>query len=305
MRGNKIMGVLWLIIAVCLTLLLLTKMKRSNSWKDSGLMISFNGKSGDNGKSGNSEFLYDSFEFSESEIKNIDVNLLSESVSVETTTDSNIIVELYCTKETAPKVQKIQNVLKIENAPENKVFNLSFEKRKVVIKLPAKFTANEIEISTASGSIHCDGVNSSVLDFNSASGSIHLENCKIDNADCKSASGSIHISESTIKELDCSSKSGSVHLSGTIEKADVHSISGSINANLYETLKSNSKFQSTSGSINLNVPNNSDMDIIYSTGSGTYRNSISGQTGKKGSDKIGNNGPTIELKSTSGSIRIQ
>lgn len=304
MRGNKIMGVLWLIIAVFLTFILFAKMKSSNSWKNSGLMITFNGKSGEDGKSGNSENLYDTLTFSVSEVNDIDIDLISESVYVEAADDNKITVELYCTEETAPAVQIIQNVLKIEDK-KNKAINLSFGKRKVVVKVPKTFELNEIEISTSSGSIHGEALTASNMDCHSASGSVYFNQCKTDSMDIKSSSGSVHLSNCEIDDLECSTQSGSIHMSGIIDKAEVRAISGSIHAELSEPLKLNSEFQATSGSIKLNIPNNTNMNIKYSVGSGTYKNDISGTTGKKGTDTIGNGGPNVELRTTSGSIKVQ
>lgn len=295
MKTEKIFGFFWLFIAVCLLFILIINMKMPGKHTKSEFEISLNKYA---------EELYATYTFTVAEINDIDINIESKSVYVETSKASNIVVELYCTEKSAPLVHKVKNVLRIEEATNIKLFNIKQLNTKIVVKVPENFNNNGIDINTVSGSIHCKDLITPVMDCQTLSGSIHFDNCTIESLDIKTASGSVHINDSMINELDCAVQSGSVHLTGDFDKVDVHSISGSIHANLNSPLKSNSEFQSVSGSINLEVPKNSNMEITYSSTSGSYKNEITGKSGKKGSDSIGNNGPKVELKTTSGSVKI-
>lgn len=297
MKGNKIMALIWLVIAVFLTVILVTKL-RDNRNRNNNLLISVNGKNFGEAK------LYKTETFKTSDINEIDVNLASESLYVEKTNDNNIIVELYCAgSEQAPEISVYKNVLKIEE--KNKVNIVGFGNRKIVIKLPANYEATNIDLDTASGSIHVNDIVCPTLDCHASSGSIHFENCKIDSLDVKASSGSVHLNNCEADNLECSTQSGSIKMNGSFDKVQAHGISGSISAQLETPLLFDSDFQTTSGSIKLDVPGNSNMKIKYSVTSGTYKNDHTGSSGKKGSDTMGSNGPTVELRSTSGSIKIQ
>ncbi|MBQ5384244.1 MAG: DUF4097 family beta strand repeat protein, partial [Treponema sp.] len=99
--------------------------------------------------------------------------------------------------------------------------------------------------------------------------------------------------------------SGSIRLGGAIGKMDVNVMSGSVHVNLSEALTGDSKVHSVSGSVNLSVPHDSNLGIKYSTMSGSYKNQITGASGKKGTDMIGNGSVKLDLSATSGSIKIE
>lgn len=295
MKGNKIMGIIWLIIALILVFFLITGIKEKNGKRRIGvdsLEISGNNSAG----------LYETKKFAAAEIKSIDIDVSSESILFEKADDSEITVDLYCNESCVPEVSVENGTLKITS--NNKPFVICFN-RKIIVKIPGDYYSDDVDVHSASGSIRINNCNFGNVDANSSSGSIHLENCKFNNFDGKSASGSIKIENCEIPVLDCESTSGSVKAEGSFDSVDLKAVSGSISADLKKTLTGKSEMRSTSGSIHLITPENSNLQIKYATTSGTYKNSKNGTSGKKGTDSIGTAEIPLELKTTSGSIHIE
>lgn len=293
MKGDKIMGVLWIIIAVFLCIFLVGKLKNRTTPQQ---LFHFS-SSNITGLAPLSE----TKNFDVKSIDSIDINVLDESVVLEKTNGSEIIVELYCSPENKPTIATVQRTLKITEQKPKNIISLG---RKIVVKIPASFDASDIDVKTASGSIHMSDSNFNNVDCRSASGSINFTNCNFENLDLKSQSGSINLSATKANELDCHSTSGSIHLDGSFDQMDVNAVSGSIHANITNKISGHSSIQSTSGSINLNIPKTTDATINYSVTSGSYSNDITGTKGKIGTDRLGNGSASLNLRSVSGSIRI-
>jgi len=296
MRGNKMIGILWLIIAACLIAVLVLKMKDSEAFN----VIHINGKKIE--FDGSPASLADSYTFSKNEINSVDINLVSETLNVQKSEDDKIHVELYTPKDYMPTVQILNNVLKIDSITKAKI-SIALNRR-VVVKLPEGIELSDFDADLTSGSIHIDDCSVNNLDVNSTSGSVNLTHCDSLTADVKSTSGSVHVTDCEIGILEAKSTSGSVRVDGSFNKVDLHSISGSVHADFRDALTEDSELQSTSGSVHLNVPSNAAFTAKYSTASGTYRNSITGTSGKKGNDVVNGGGIKVELHTTSGSVHV-
>ncbi|MCQ2592644.1 MAG: DUF4097 domain-containing protein [Treponema sp.] len=294
MKGNKIMGIIWLLIALLLCVILGIRLSKKESYS----VLKITGK-----EIIGMANLYETKTFSPKEIKAFDIDILSESLYFEETNDKNISVEFYCTKETMPQVNVYQDCLKINGKVSKNL--VSMVNRKIVVKLPKDYNANQIDISTASGSVHLNSLSTPKLDCSTSSGSIHLNNGTIDSADIKSNSGSIHLTDISAQTIDCNCTSGSIHLDGSFSKVEANAVSGSINLKLDKELSEKSSFRTTSGSIHLDIPENSNATFKYSVTSGSYNNKINGTKGKSGTDILGKGSEPISLHTTSGSITIQ
>lgn len=296
MKGNKMLGILWIIIAICLTLLLASKLKnKSNSF----ISISKNKIEYDGFKANVS----DSYEFNKTDFNMVDIKLSSENLHIQESSDDKVHVELYTPEEFKPKVSIIENTLKIEPC-DKKVHIMGIVNRRVVVKLPKGIEITDIDLDVTSGSIHIKDMNFNSIDANSTSGSVHVDNCVFGAAELKSTSGSVNINESKIDKLEAKSSSGSIRANGNFEKIELTSSSGSIHAEVYNKLTGDSELRSSSGSIHLRIPSDSGFISKYSCVSGNYHNSITGTNGKKGNETVNGGGPKIELQSTSGSIHI-
>ncbi len=289
-------GILWIIIAVCLTAVLVLKLKGSSGSfaKADGFKIEYDG---------NKANITDSYEFNKNDFNQIDIELISENLYIQKSSDNKVHVEIYTPEAYKPKVNLIENTLKITPC-EKKIHLIGFINRRVIVKLPAEMEISDLDADITSGSIHMENVHFESVDAKSTSGSLHIDNCIFDTADLKSTSGSVNISSCYIANLEAKSTSGSVKAYGNFDRIELTSISGSIHAGVNNALSGDSELRSTSGSVHLSVPSDSGFVSKYSCVSGTYHNNITGSNGKKGNETVNGGGPKIELQSSSGSIHI-
>lgn len=299
MRGNKFMGILWIIIAVCLIAILVYKLSDGNKRK----YIAISDDRVEADASFNPSQMNKSYTFSTSEFNAVDIQLSHENLYVSKSADDKVYVELYTPVQDTPKVNIIGNTLKIESEQMKIHFGI-FGNRKVVIKLPANIELSDFDADVTSGSVHIDDQNLEQADIKSASGSIHMNNCKFYFVDLRSQSGSVNIQNCTIDELEAKSSSGGIKAAGDFNKLDLHAISGSVNVTVSTPFTKDSDIQSTSGSVHLSVPADSGMNIKYSCVSGTYHNKITDTSGKRGNETVNAGGPKVELRTTSGSIYV-
>jgi len=293
MKGNKILGAVWILVAIALAGILVSQLVGGKKMFG---FINFKNEKSEN-QATSSEM-----NFSQNEINEVDVDLTFGSIVLEKADVNDITVSLEGNKKVWPEVYSEGNVLKIKS--ELQFVILGFNRLTVTVKVPKNYDLKDINLETASGSIKVRGMKTPVIDVHSLSGSVTVENCEGESAELKTASGSIKINSCKFKEIEAKALSGSVSLDGECNAMDLESTSGSVNAVLSSPLTAASSMKSTSGSVHLNVPDNSNLDIKYSVVSGNYKNSLTGTSGKKGTDRIGSGGINLELKTTSGSIKI-
>lgn len=291
MRGNKIMAILWLLIAIlCIYILI----KNLNSKSNNEINIFFGGNSK----------LLETKTFSKEEINNFDFNLVSESLEITSSNDDKVYVELYCTEELKPNVMLNANTLQIESKRNNRNFSFTTFIRKIIVKLPDNIKLENANMHSSSGSFHINNFSCNKLNIQTSSGSIYLNDTKTEDTKVLASSGSIHIDNCNSTDLDLNTSSGSVHLNGSFDKAEIGTSSGSIHANFNKALLQDSSFSASSGSIHLKFPSDASFKSIYHVSSGNYKNSITGTNGKTGTEQVNNGGPEISFQTRSGSIRI-
>lgn len=298
MKGNKILGIIWILIAIILLFFMLKTINKKG-YRNSrihipGIEFYANSKSDDS--------FSDKKTFSTSEINKLKIHLASESVYIEKSDSNQIEIEFYCPKESLPNLELSGKTLTISEV-HHKTINFSANRR-VVIKLPSNYKDSDLEINLASGAIHLSDCNFSEIECNSASGSIHIDNVKVGKMEISSASGSIHIDNCESSFLNAKSQSGSVHISGKFDGMKLKSTSGSIRTDLRKPLTQNSEIAATSGAVKLLLPSESNLSINYSLTSGTYNNHHTGTSGKSGRDIMGSGKVNLDLKTVSGSISI-
>jgi len=302
MRGNRLLGFIWILIAAFLIYILVAKITTGKKlFKHNGLVIN-KGLVIDSSSIGTAE-LYDTQIFPADKFDSFDISLTSESLFFEESSTNDVIVELYGTEETAPVIDVEGKTLSVES-PSIKHSIINLGGRKVIIKLPKGYIAKSVDIDLSSGSTHITNCNFEILESKNSSGSVHIDNCKMNKAEVVSHSGSVNVNNCEIPVADLNSTSGSVRANGVFEKLKVHAVSGSVRVDLNKPLKEDSEINTTSGSVHITLPSNSDLKIKYAVTSGSYHNSLTHNSGKRGTDQIGEGGPTLEVGTTSGSINI-
>lgn len=287
---NKFLGFVWSLIAVILLIILVINIRGKR----------FNIK---NGKSIIQGSLFSTDIFDADKIDSLDINLVSESLNVVSHNENVVKVELYCTKETAPVVDLNNSVLSIKSYKNRKINVHMFENHRVIVYVPYKRQFSGANVNLVSGSIHIENLDCKTMKCNAVSGSTHIDDCNFETASFGNVSGSMHLSNSSSETLDIGCTSGSVNVDGSYDGINIKSVSGSVNTRLNKPITKNSSIVSTSGSINIGMSGNNDLKIEYKS-NGTYKNSITGTTGKSGTDVMGSGAVNLFLKATSGSIHI-
>jgi len=325
MRGNKILAIIWILIALLLSVVLFAKLTnrslRNHNTVNVNTELDIGGIHISKFSKSFSAELQDTLTFDASDIQNFDITLSSESLYIQTGSGNKVTVELYCPTDLLPSVKLERNTLRIDSAPVKVRINTSG--CKTVVTIPSKMDISKANLNVSSGSIHLDGLEGTNLNAHASSGSVHADNCDFDTFKTQSSSGSVHVNNCTAEDAEIHSSSGSVHIdnctfdklkgtassgsvnaNGEFEQINLSSSSGSVRADLRKELKYDSSMQSTSGSIHLNIPSKSAFTVRYNTTSGTYRNSITDCRGKRGTDVVHGGGIELDLRTTSGSISI-
>jgi len=170
-----------------------------------------------------------------------------------------------------------------------------------VVALPAAMGA---DVRSASGSVNVSGL-SGPVHLVTSSGAIDVGEVR-GATSVSSTSGSIHMSNAPA-DLSVSSTSGSIYGTGLSQVSSARSTSGSIN--LTGDFASNAQIGSTSGSVMLGFTPNASVHIDAASLSGdvhaTGLRLMNQSTGPHGvSGDLGNGGPTISVRTTSGSIGL-
>ena len=289
-RRNIMMALVWILLAVVLTYLLVSKISEKGSDKNKNLIISFSPSS-----------LQSTKNFDANKVENLFVDLTSESFYLENTNGNSIIVELYGNEKSIPSVNINNNTLEIKSEVH---IGINFGEQKVVVKIPNNCKFDDVNVKSLSGALHVSEVAAKNVIYKSSSGSIHVNDGIVESGKIESQSGSVSIINCDIIKLDASSVSGSLKFAGSTDQFDLASVSGSVRVDLNKPFVNESKMESTSGSLHLNIPKNTNCNVDYKCTSGSYTNSITSTRGKSGVDVMGNGGPVLMLKSTSGSIHI-
>lgn len=307
---NIILAVLWLLIALFFCWLLFSKLNNGSSnfifnaqfsdkvFGDDGISFSF-----DDLSIGDINTLYKSYPFNTSNVEKFTVSTVSESVHFMPYDGSGYLVELYgnWNEKLEPEVTLEGKSLKIKTPTVRK----SIGSRKIIIKVPESECSKlfDTDVSTVSGSIHTSEVCYNDFNADSTSGSIHFDGT-VDSFKADTVSGSIHIN-GTCRNINADSTSGSIHISGTCGNIDVDTISGSIHFETDEPLVGDNVFDSTSGSINITIPEESGFEFEWNTVSGSVSNDFyRGKCGKSGSQIVGDGDTRIDAETVSGSIHL-
>ncbi len=185
---------------------------------------------------------------------------------------------------------------------------------------------NDLDLSSASGSISASNSSSEIFKLSTASGSINVSEFNGDGK-LKSVSGRIELKnykgkaefssksggiygENIEGKFDSDSVSGSQRFNNASIRADsrFHTISGSIAVDV-DKMDSNGQYKlsSVSGSVNLNLPESSQFNLDAKSVSGSINNSFEGTFKSSNhhiTGKIGSGGSDIVISTISGSINL-
>jgi hypothetical protein len=224
----------------------------------------------------------------------------SGTTLVSTTASSQATVQVtrhFWNPSSPPEVRLVPagDVLVVEAADNSGGYN------DYVVSLPAAMGA---DVRSASGSVNVSGLSGPVHVVTS-SGAIDVRDLR-GATSVSSASGSIRMSN-VAGDLTVSSTSGSIYGTGLSQVNSDRSTSGSIN--LTGDFASNAQIGSTSGSVTLGFTPNASVHIDAASLSGDVRVTglrlMNQSTVPHGlSGDLGNGGPMVSVRTTSGGIRL-
>ncbi len=283
--------------------------------------------------------------FDKGTFKNLNFDLSFEEITFEKTYSDELTVEIYSNnRKKVPTYEIADNTLNLKSTT---LRTYAGDLCKIHIYVPEDFTFENITISTKSGDIDADSLHTNLLSLktnsgsievddvfadeelalNSLSGEISVEDVITKNTKIESSSGEIEIEKLGSEDLAVNSISGKIFLnnykgeyiflksnSGRIEATSVicdyftiESTSGSISFELKSAIKAASSITSTSGRVNLFVPEECGFDLIASSNSGRFDDEILDADFTPRQDFTNSyygGGPEITIKTVSGGINL-
>lgn len=280
---------------------------------------------------------------STSSFNEIDISLSFEDLFITETTTDEFSIEISCNNKHIQPVVKltdekihVHTIKRITHFGDNCTITLS---------IPQNYKFENINISSSSGNLNIGNLNSSNLHLKTTSGEIEAENIYADDeSKISTTSGKINIKKLFAEDFEICSTSGDIKIdsvsasesefdatSGNIivnnfdgeildtettsgkiifkntlcDYFNFESTSGSISIEFSTSPLATSKIHSTSGSINLYVPEECGFDVIFSTNSGFLEDRISdNKFSPRGEyrNSIYGGGPEIIVKTTSGNF---
>ncbi len=281
MKRNYILGIIWTAVALALTLMLLRGLSGGfpGHW-DAPLFLFGSGDETEAGSATRTN------RFPAEDISYVKAELISVAVVADVSDDGMFHMDFTDKAEERCTVSLSGGSLSVkEKKRTRKELNRLGLKGAVCISIPAAYSGR--------------------LNIDSVSGSIRMNGLQAQSADVESVSGSISISGCTIGRLSVESVSGSIHADGSYEAVSAQSVSGSIKMECTEALKDKCTLESVSGSISLGLPRGMGYTLEYESMSGSFRDEITGTSGKKHGSSQNGGGVPISISTMSGSIKVR
>lgn len=216
------------------------------------------------------------------ELKNIDINLIAETIIVKTHSSDDIVV-LYKNMKKVDKYSVSFNKGKLELRRKKQLntFLFSFDNKNesFIVVIPETAVINDYIVNTVSGNIIVDNIVTTDLKFKTVSGDVNSSNIITKHLKVTTVSGNSHLAslkakslilsqvsgDSTIKaftiegDIEANSVSGDINLNnGTNNNFVLNCVSGGVNA--FEYYPKAVSLKSVSGNINI-TNNNKDHSI--------------------------------------------
>ncbi len=159
-------------------------------------------------------------------------------------------------------------------------------------------TVQSLQLTSTSGDIEVKGgIVLEQMSLQTSSGDIALGQGEIGQLTAQSTSGDMEISQLSAQQAKIATTSGDIAFSGTATHLQANSTSGEIEVGLNAQPESLS-FTTTSGDIELHLPENSVFTLAFDTGSGDLRNDFAGQN-------TGQAAPVYTIQTSSGDCHIE
>lgn len=246
--------------------------------------------------------LYSTFTIDSDKLEDVRVSLISESLEIEKAEDDKITIELYgsWTKDNEPKTSYKNNLLIIEQ-DKNSLYT-----RALKLKLPKQSITENTNINAklVSGILKVTDFCLNKLDVENTSGLIELKDTATRITNAKNVSGIIRAENCNFEDFKAENISGSVYANGNFNKVNAKTVSGGISITNKKDFEKDSTFNAISGTITIELPENSNAKLKCETTSGTVRNELTNSKGKSITESMGNGTYSLKASTESGSITI-
>ena len=159
-------------------------------------------------------------------------------------------------------------------------------------------TVQSLQLTSTSGDIEVKGgIVLEQMSLQTSSGDIALGQGEIGQLTAQSTSGDMEIAQLSAQQAKIATTSGDIAFSGTATHLQANSTSGEIEVGLNAQPESLS-FTTTSGDIELHLPENSVFTLAFDTGSGDLRNDFAGQNSAQAA-------PVYTIQTSSGDCHIE
>lgn len=199
-------------------------------------------------------------------IKSININAISDDVTVEPNDSDNIEISYYDSHISQYKITDNDSTLTIKEQDDNILklnFNFIIKRKNLIIKVPKRLVP-ELELSNTVGDVKLSNLNLTNVKITSNVGNIKLEKLNINNLSIDNTSGNTVISSINSKEgeFNVNSVSGNINLTNlnNFNITNIKNTTGDILLNGSSSTKFN--IDSSTGNININDLNNSSVESI-------------------------------------------
>lgn len=199
-------------------------------------------------------------------IKSININAISDDVTVEPNDSDNIEISYYDSHISQYKITDNDSTLTIKEQDDNILklnFNFIIKRKNLIIKVPKRLVP-ELELSNTVGDVKLSNLNLTNVKITSNVGNIKLEKLNINNLSIDNTSGNTVISNINSKEgeFNVNSVSGNINLTNlnNFNITNIKNTTGDILLNGSSSTKFN--IDSSTGNININDLNNSSVESI-------------------------------------------
>jgi len=260
-----------------------------------------------------------------SEVKSIDIDWIAGKVIIEYSQSDSVSIT-----ETCGKVIEGNDLMRWKTDGDKLyvkyvyacVTSRVMPTKELTVTLPEKFESDNLTLTSSSADLTAEGLTTANLDVKTSSGKIKIAGTVTESARLKSSSGKIDFTTENCKTVIINSSSGKVDLSAeSAETVTVSTSSGeaSVNVQLVSgltahtssgrisltatTIASFADIDSSSGSVNLNLPHDFGMTLNYVTSSGKLYSELPLKT--EGNARIAGDGKSrISVRTSSGNLYV-
>lgn len=312
--------VVWSLVALFLLAILVTGLTRTWTvawpWRVRGTNGSYHYSSYSSSDGGSSSsFMSGAAEIPAASIDRIEIAWVAGSVNVSVGgTDSISISEssyVNLSEEQTMRYKVSGDTLKIQFCKDVDLgffdlvshMNMPSKDLKVVIPASIASSLDKMTVDCVSANLNMTGISGEKFQIDSVSGSVDIDGTTTGKMETNTTSGAVELTNISIDELQTNTVSGRTNISGTVNKLNSNSVSGSLDFN-DAICPERIEVGTVSGSTDIVIPENNGFDLEFDTASGSFNSGFSMSMSGRDHYIYKDGGANFDVGSVSGSLRI-